>query len=98
MTMEKKDLKTGMRVWHPIFLWGTMQMPPNDDKSLVEFDFMECTYYVMGEGYKTFRNDETKGNVIYLPNDQLYDKEIDSANLPYLMNLKKVAMNATIVL
>lgn len=94
--MIKKELKIGLRVYHPIFKWGTVRLPPNDDKTFVDFDFKECSYYIIGHGYKSFKK-ENGDNGIYLPNDELFLKEVSNNELSKKMNLKILALNATVI-
>lgn len=93
--MKKSELKINMRVWHPIFLWGTLSHPPREDKSLVAFDFTECSYYMPGRGYSTYKK-ETGDNVIFLPNDELYPAEIDKELFSRKMKMKIAFLCATV--
>ena len=95
--MNQSELKMNQRVYHPIFKWGTLCMPPNQEKSLVEFDFKECSYYIIGKGYKDFKK-ENGDNIIYLPNEELWAHEISGNEIPAIMQLKIKALNATIKL
>lgn len=95
--MTQQELKIGMRVYHPIFLWGTVRLPPNTDKTFVDFDFKECSYYIMGEGYRTFKK-QNGDNGVYLPNDELFEKEISGSEIPAILSLKKKALNATVIM
>lgn len=91
--MKQAELQIGMRVWSPIFGWGTLLHPPTENKSLVDFDFKECSYYIMGKGYKTFKK-EDGDNIVFLPNDELFEN--DKAQIPPIIQLKKKALNPTV--
>ena len=95
--MTQKELKIGQRVWHPVFKWGTFRLPPGEVKSLVDFDFKECSYYIPGHGYKSFKK-ENRGNTIYLPNEELFSREIKVNELSEKIKLKIIALNTTLIL
>lgn len=95
--MIQSQLKIGMKVYHPIFRWGTVILPPNEDKTFVLFDFEEVSYYIIGVGYKTFKK-ENGDNGIYLPNCELYDHVATVDEIPEVLRLKMLALNATIKL
>jgi len=90
--MKKDD-----RVWHHIFLWGTVLLT-SKEKTTVLFDFKEVSYYKIGEGYHTYKNGSSAGNMITMPTERLHHKEIPRDEWTDEMSLQSLALNATIKL
>lgn len=89
-----------MRVWHPLFKWGTVMLPnmsPNGISN-VEFDFKSITYYIMGKGYVTYSKFHDQGNRVTVPNRELFEKELKNEELPDNWPLRLKGYNPTIIL
>lgn len=67
------------------------------DKIVVDLDAKEISYYVMGKGYKTVKEDSNGNNYLRCPVSELFASEQDVPS-DKITALKKVAMNASYVL
>jgi hypothetical protein len=96
--MNHKELKKGMRVWHPAFKWGTLYLPPLPEKSIVIFEFAEVTYTQISTGKRVKHTWQDQGNMIYLENSELFKTEQNMGQLPESLYMKILAMRPEIKL
>ena len=96
-TMEAKEIKIGMRLFHAMFGWCTVTHPvaTSTNKVLVNLEADEIEYYQMGKGYATFKRDKSNGkHVLYTPIDELLKNE--DAELSDSVAQKKQCLNPKI--
>ena len=94
--MNKKDVKIGKRCYHAVFGWCTITHPANqENKTLVDLECDELSYYVMGSGYAHYIRDKKSGrNILYTPISDLFE---DDKNIPSVFHLKRAALNPTLI-
>lgn len=96
--MKKEELPIGTRCYHAIFGWCKVTHPivfDLNERTLVELEADEIKYYRAGEGYATFKRDESGAHALYTPiSDLLKD---DKEKLPANLALKKAALNPEII-
>lgn len=96
MTREQ-GFTAGQRVYHIFFGWAKVYVNVvAGGKILIDLEAKEVSYYVMGQGYMTYKRDDDGRNILRTPIDQIVNspEQVPKDNATHL---KKMALNATVI-
>lgn len=86
-------MKEGQRKYHIYFGWCKLTHLISKENCVVNLEAKKLSYYVMGEGDKSFKKKNGK-NIVRVPTEELRDT--DNVNLTSIEALKKTALNPTV--
>ena len=82
-------MKRGKRMFHGVFGWCVIDMVGNGG-CLINCEADVIEYYVMGKGTVRYERDKDGKQIVYVKNEELFEKEED---VPKIFSLQKLAMN-----